>query len=133
MKVPLFFWFDLFLEARAEILKKIVGFLVQTMTPKSPFEINWPVYHFNFCQKKLNKVIFEKYFRLRTRSMKHSNTTPRCWRRERLRSWESLTAITPWNRWHLMLTVKKDRKLLTKFTRYIRTCLYNCIQFCSAV
>ena len=38
-----FFWFDLFLEARAEILKKIVGFLVETMTPKEHFEINWPL------------------------------------------------------------------------------------------
>ena len=38
------FWFDLFLEARAEILKKkIVGFLVETMTPKGHFEINWPL------------------------------------------------------------------------------------------
>ena len=32
------------LSARAEILKKnLVGFFVQTMTPKSPFEINWPL------------------------------------------------------------------------------------------
>ena len=62
--------------------------------------------------------------------MKHSNTTPRCWRRERLRSWESLTAITPWNRWHLMLTVKKDRKLLTKFTRYVLVQLYTILWCC---
>ena len=42
--VPLFFWSDLFLETRAEILKKIfIVFLVQTMTSKSPFEINWPL------------------------------------------------------------------------------------------
>ena len=34
------FSFDLFLEARAEILEKIVGILVQTMTPKGHFEIN---------------------------------------------------------------------------------------------
>ena len=32
------FLFELFLEARAEILKKI-GFLVETTTPKSTFEI----------------------------------------------------------------------------------------------
>ena len=32
-----------YLEAKAEILKKIVVFLVETMTPKSPFEINWPL------------------------------------------------------------------------------------------
>ena len=38
-----FFWFDLFLEARAEILKKIVGILVETMTPKGHFKINWPL------------------------------------------------------------------------------------------
>ena len=41
--MPLGFWSNLFLEARAEILKKIVGFGVQTLTPKSPFEINWPL------------------------------------------------------------------------------------------
>ena len=41
--VPFFFWSSLFLEARAEILKKIVGFLVATMTSKSAFEINWPL------------------------------------------------------------------------------------------
>ena len=38
-----FFWFDLFLEARAEILKKILGILVQMMTLKGHFEINWPL------------------------------------------------------------------------------------------
>ena len=36
----LFFWFYLFLEARAEILKKN---LVETMTPKGHFEIKWPL------------------------------------------------------------------------------------------
>jgi hypothetical protein len=35
-----FFYSTSFLEARAEILKKFVGILVQKMTPKSPFEIN---------------------------------------------------------------------------------------------
>ena len=39
----IFFWFGPFVEARADILKKIHGILVQTMTPKSPFEINWPL------------------------------------------------------------------------------------------
>ena len=35
---------NLFLEARAEILKKnFVGFLVETTTPKRHFEINWPL------------------------------------------------------------------------------------------
>ena len=45
-----FFWFDLFLEARAEILKKIllVHILVKTMTPKGHFEINWPLTSINF-------------------------------------------------------------------------------------
>ena len=43
INVNSFFEFDLFLEASAEILNKIVGVLVQTMTPKSPFEINWPL------------------------------------------------------------------------------------------
>ena len=38
------FWFDLFLEARAEILKeKFVGFLVEMIAPKRHFEINWPL------------------------------------------------------------------------------------------
>ena len=37
------FFSNLFLEARDEILKKIVGFSVETMTSKSPFEINWPL------------------------------------------------------------------------------------------
>ena len=48
-KVPLFFWFDLFLEARAEILEKI---LVQTITPKGHFEITWPL-NPNSCQYPL--------------------------------------------------------------------------------
>ena len=34
------FWFDLFLEARPEILKKV---LVQTLTSKYTFEIKWPL------------------------------------------------------------------------------------------
>ena len=43
-KVPLFFWFDLFLEARAEILwKNFVGFLGDLKTPKVHFKINWPL------------------------------------------------------------------------------------------
>ena len=35
--------FLLDLEARAKILKKFVAFLVETMTSKSPSEINWPL------------------------------------------------------------------------------------------
>ena len=42
--MPLFFWFDLFLEARAEILgKKIIVFLGYLRTEKRYFEINWPL------------------------------------------------------------------------------------------
>ena len=38
------FLFDLFLETRAEILKKkFVVFLVETMTQKEQFKINWPL------------------------------------------------------------------------------------------
>ena len=38
------FLFDFFLEARAEmLLKKNVGILVKTMTPKEHLEINWPL------------------------------------------------------------------------------------------
>ena len=41
-----FIWFEFFLEARAEILNFFFGgFLVQTMTPKKPFELNWPLLH----------------------------------------------------------------------------------------
>ena len=37
----LLFWFDLFLEARAEILgKRLLGFW---KAPKGHFEINWPL------------------------------------------------------------------------------------------
>ena len=42
--MPLIFWFNLFLEARAEILTKIsLVFLVDLKTPKRHFEINWPL------------------------------------------------------------------------------------------
>ena len=42
--LTLLFWFDLFLEAKAEILeKKIVGFLEEVLIPKGYFEINWPL------------------------------------------------------------------------------------------
>ena len=42
-KVHLFFLFDLFLEARAEILTNFFGFLVDLKTPKRHLEINWPL------------------------------------------------------------------------------------------
>ena len=39
-----FFWFDLFLEARAEILTKdFIAFLVDFRPPKWHLEINWPL------------------------------------------------------------------------------------------
>ena len=41
MKLPLFFELPLFRGWGRNSLKKIVGFFVQTMTPKSPFEITW--------------------------------------------------------------------------------------------
>ena len=41
--MPLFCWFHHFLDSRAEFVKFFVGILVQTMTPKGPFEINWPL------------------------------------------------------------------------------------------
>ena len=37
------FYFDLFLEDRAEILTKISLALVDLKTPKIPFKINWPL------------------------------------------------------------------------------------------
>ena len=42
--MPLFFWFDLFLEARAEILEKILLFFLEDLkTPKEHFKIIWPL------------------------------------------------------------------------------------------
>ena len=41
-KVP-FLFKNLFLDARVEILKKIIDILVETMKPKGQFEINWPL------------------------------------------------------------------------------------------
>ena len=42
--ITLLFWFDLILEARVEILTKIsLVFLVDLVTPKEHFEINWPL------------------------------------------------------------------------------------------
>ena len=43
MTLLLLFWFDLFLEPRAEIRQKnFVGFLGDLKTPKGHFENNWP-------------------------------------------------------------------------------------------
>ena len=41
--MPYISWFDLFLAAIAEMLTKNVVVLVDLKTPKSPFEINWPL------------------------------------------------------------------------------------------
>ena len=42
--MPLFCWFHHFLDSREEIVKFFfVGILVETMTPKGHFEINWPL------------------------------------------------------------------------------------------
>ena len=41
--MPLLFWSDLFLEARAESKNIFVLFLVQMKTLKFAFEINWPL------------------------------------------------------------------------------------------
>ena len=42
--MSLFCWFDLFLEARAKIHKKISLFFLEDLkTPKGHFEINWPL------------------------------------------------------------------------------------------
>ena len=43
--MPLFFWFDLFFKKRLgqKSSLKFVGVLVETMTPKGHFEINWPL------------------------------------------------------------------------------------------
>ena len=43
-KVPLFFWFHLFLEARTEILEKNCWFFLEDLkTSKGYFKINWPL------------------------------------------------------------------------------------------
>ena len=47
---------DLFLEARQKSLKNFVGFLVQTMTSKSPFETNWPL----ICKRR--HLLFQPQF-----------------------------------------------------------------------
>ena len=44
MSAFILFWFNFFLEARAEFLKNFVGILVQMMTLKGHFEINWPLH-----------------------------------------------------------------------------------------
>jgi hypothetical protein len=54
----IYFWFNLFSEARAEILKKIVGFVGDLKTSKGHFEINWPfkrqtLLKYGFCKKLL--------------------------------------------------------------------------------
>ena len=41
--MSIFFFIWPILEARAEILEKIVGFLVDLKILKFPFEINWPL------------------------------------------------------------------------------------------
>ena len=85
--MPLFFWFDLFLEARTEILKKKpIGFLVETMAPKRHFEINWPlkwhhqmlisvglitstenvpkIFQRNFCDQWSNSFILKSFYQI---------------------------------------------------------------------
>ena len=42
-KVRLSFWFDLFLEARAEVQKKNRSFFGSNENFKSTFETNWPI------------------------------------------------------------------------------------------
>ena len=42
-ELPLFFWFDIFLQARAEILEKISLFFGPNDGTKKHFEINWPL------------------------------------------------------------------------------------------
>ena len=48
--MPLFFWFDLFLEARAEMQKYFGSFFGANENLKSPFEINWPLPHYQRSQ-----------------------------------------------------------------------------------
>ena len=55
MKYWYFFWLDLVLEARAEILKKIIGFLEDLKAPKGHFEINWPLV---FAHETLHWIIY---------------------------------------------------------------------------
>ena len=55
--MPVFFWSHLCLEPREAILKKNVGFLVETMTSKSPFEINSTLK--NRCCEDILKTIMQ--------------------------------------------------------------------------
>ena len=62
-KGNLYFWFDLFLEARAESLQKFVGFLIDLKTTKGRFEINWPLvwwFQVNFNKIENNWYITNK-------------------------------------------------------------------------
>ena len=59
--MPLFFWSDLFLEARAEIKNNFVRFLVQMRTRKFAFEINWPlVYQLDIWSMYVKLLISSK-------------------------------------------------------------------------
>ena len=53
--MPLFFWFDLFLEARAEILNKIRWFFGRNDGTKRHFEKNWPLSLPQFIDGEITK------------------------------------------------------------------------------
>ena len=82
MLFNIIFWFELFLEARTEILKKIsLDFweLVRTMTPKSPFEINWPLRkaHFGTWKNTSENILWTLYKNLPKNTSKISLTQNR--------------------------------------------------------
>ena len=69
-----FFWFDLFLEAREEILKKIIGILVETMTPKGHFEIILPLFSaWKHAEKNRHRQKHLQIFRRLRDSIKEFN------------------------------------------------------------
>ena len=93
--MPLFFWFDLFLEARAEILK---GFLVKTMASKRLFEINWPlqlwtekvdIRNFSYRQNRIPQKVWKTFVFWWTFSKESSKIGIQGWTQRAEFSWFS--------------------------------------------
>lgn len=59
-------------------LKKIVGFLVESMTSKIPLEINWPLLHPNFENSFISIELVERKMQL-TRSEQSSSYVMICY------------------------------------------------------
>ena len=55
-RVPLSYDLTIFQILGQKLSKIFVGILVQTMTPKGHFEINWPLLHYHPMSQKTNKL-----------------------------------------------------------------------------